>query len=345
MLFIMKRLCFIILAFIVYQLPSAQPSLINRKLFFSDDKIIEVTLTTDIKKLLTQKKLSAWQPASITMQLSDTSVISEVINVKPRGIYRKEYCNMASLMLDFKNPAAPRLSPLKKLKLVGGCTNAKANEELLLKEYLVYKIFSFISPMGFRVRLLHINYNDSKQKVRAYSQYAFLIEDIKDLAARNNCKEKRNTVFGLDDADRQQFNLVCLFQYMIGNTDWSVRQYHNIKLMVPKNDTLARPYVVPYDFDYAGLVDAPYAVPNEGLGITSVTERLYRGFARNMDELQANLNILKEKKDKIISFITDFPLLNVKVKRNMIMYLEEFYEIIDDKKSIRSVFITNARNN
>ena len=115
--------------------------------------------------------------------------------------------------------------------------------------------------------------------------------------------------------------------------------------MVPKNDTLARPYVVPYDFDYAGFVNAPYAIPNEGLGITSVTQRLYRGFARTMDELKANLNIFKEKKDTIMSYLTNFPLLNVKDKRDMTRYLEEFYEIIDDKNSVRSVFITNARTN
>lgn len=341
----MKRLCFIILAFIVYCQLSAQSLPVNRQLFFSDDKIIEVTLTTDIKKLLIQKKLSAWQPASITMQLSDTSAISENINVRPRGIYRKEYCDIASLMLDFKNPAAPRLSPLKKLKLVGGCSRGKINEELLLKEYLMYKIYNFISVMSFRVRLLHINYVDSKQKVRPYSQYAFLIEDIKDLAVRNNCIEKKNKIFGLDAADRQQFNLVCLFQYMTGNTDWSVRQYHNIKLMVPKNDTLARPYVVPYDFDYAGFVNAPYAIPKEDLGITSVTQRLYRGFARTMNELQVNLNIFKEKKDTIMFYLTNFPLLTVKDKRDMTRYLEEFYEIIDDKNSVKSVFITNARTN
>lgn len=341
----MKRLCFIILALIVYSQLSAQSLPVNRQLFFLDDKIIEVTLTTDIKKLLTQKKLPAWQPASITMQLSDTSAIIENINVRPRGIYRKEYCDIASLMLDFKNPAAPRLSPLKKLKLVGGCSRGKANEELLLKEYLMYKVYNFISVMSFRVRLLHINYIDSKQKVRPYSQYAFLIEDIKDLAVRNNCKEKKNKVFGLDAANRQQFNLVCLFQYMMGNTDWSVRQYHNIKLMVPKNDTLARPYVVPYDFDYAGFVNAPYAIPKEDLGITSVTQRLYRGFARTMDELQANLNIFKEKKDTIMFYLTNFPLLNVKDKRDMTRYLEEFYEIIDDKNSVRSAFITDARTN
>src|SRR5436190_6903761 len=230
----MRRLCFIILTFIIYhQSTSAQSLSIKRQLFFLDDKVIEATITTDIKKLRIKKKVSAWQPAGITMQFPDSSIINENISVQLRGIYRKEYCDIASLMLNFKNPAAPKLSPLKQLKLVGGCSSDKADEELLLKEYLVYKIYNFISPMSFRVRLLHINYKDSKEKVRSYSQYAFLIEDIKDLAARNNCREKKNQVYGFDAADRQQFNMVCIFQYMIGNADWSVRQHHNIKLMVP----------------------------------------------------------------------------------------------------------------
>jgi hypothetical protein len=342
----MRKLCFIALTFSSYHQPTLAQSLpINRQLFFSDDRVIEVTLTTDIKKLITHKNVPAWQPAGITMQFPDSSVINENISLQPRGINRKEYCDMASLMLNFKNPAASKLSPLKQLKLVGGCGRGKDDEELLLKEYLVYKVLNFISVMSFRVRLLHINYKDSKQKARSYTQYAFLIEDIKDLAARNNCVEKKNQVYGLDAADREQFNLVCVFQYMIGNTDWSVRQYHNIKLIVPKNDTLARPYAVPYDFDYAGLVNAPYAVPNEGLGITSVTQRLYRGFARTMDELQTTLNVFKEKKDVIIFYLNDFPLLSIKARRDMTRYLEEFYKIIDDKNSVRSVFITNARTN
>jgi hypothetical protein len=302
-------------------------------------------LTTDIRKLRTQKKVPAWQPCNITMRFSDTLVISEDIRVQPRGVYRKFNCDIAALMLNFKNTSSPKLSPLKKLKLVGGCRIGSGNEDLLLKEYLVYKIYNHLSVMSFRVRLLHINYKDSKQKYKPYWQYAFLIEDMKDLCARNNCVEIKKKVFARDGTDRQQMTLVNLFQYMIGNTDWSIPNYHNIKLMVPKNDTFANPYVVPYDFDYAGLVDALYAVPNEHLTITKVTERLYKGFPRTMDELQESLAIFKEKKDVIIFNINNFLLLNKRVKNEMIKYLEEFYEIINDRKLVHSYFISNARTN
>lgn len=339
----MRRLYYLIFTFILHYQVTSQTSPVNRQVFFLDDKIIEATLTTDIKKLRTEKKVPTWQPANITMQFSDTSVISEQISVQPRGIFRKNNCDIAALMLNFKTPTSLKLSALKKLKLVGGCSSNKNDEELLLKEYLAYKIYNFISVMSYRVRLLHINYKDSKEKARSYSQYAFLIEDTKDLADRNNCKEVKKRVFALDGADRQQFNFVCLFQYMIGNTDWSIRQYHNIKMMVPKTDTLAKPYVIAYDFDYAGLVNASYAVPNEGLDITSVTQRLYRGFPRTMDELQVNLDVFKSKKEVIMFYINNFEYVSARVKKDMTRYLEEFYDTIDDKKLVKTYFITKAR--
>jgi hypothetical protein len=157
-----------------------------------DDSLIEVTLTTDIRNLRTAKKVPTWQPATITMHFSDTLEITEQIRVRPRGITRKDICDIASLSFNFKDSLAPRLSHLKQLKLVGSCNMGNTNEEFLLKEYLVYKIYNILSIMSFRVRLLHVSYRDSKQKVKSYSQYAFLIEDMKDMADRNNCVEVKN---------------------------------------------------------------------------------------------------------------------------------------------------------
>ncbi len=130
--------------------------------------------------------------------------------------------------------------------------------------------------MSFRVRLLHITYKDNKQKAKSYSQYAFLIEDANDMAERNNCKEFKKAPFSQGPPNRLQMTLVDVFEYMIGNTDWSLANYHNIKLMVPKADSLTRPFVVPYDFDFTGVVDAAYAIPDGQFGNTTVKERVYR---------------------------------------------------------------------
>jgi hypothetical protein len=332
----MKKISFILLSVIIYQVVAAQ-SPVNRQQFFLDDRLIEATLSTDIKNLRSSKKKPLYQPANIVMHFSDTAVINEEIRVETRGQFRKENCDIASLMLNFKNQNSPKLSPLKKLKLVGGCRSSHKDEELLLKEYLAYKIYNFLTNMSFRVRLLHITYKDTRDKMKSYTQYAFLIEDMNDMAARNNCSEIKKVVKS-NALDSRQLALVCMFQYLISNTDWSIPNFHNIKLMVPKNDTLAMPYIVPYDFDYSGLVNAEYAVPNEQFTATTVTERVYRGFPQSLEELQVVLDKFKEKKEAIMYSITNFTLLGEKTKKEMIKYLDEFYDIINSKRSVRSTF-------
>lgn len=322
---------------------AAQSQQINRKLFFLDENVIEVTLTTDIKRLRTEKKFPTYQTAHIRMRFSDSTIISEEIQVQPRGEFRKANCDIASLRLNFKTPASPKLSPLKKLKMVGGCRPTPADDELLLKEYLTYKIYNLITIMSFRVRLMRVTYKDSKQRAKSYTQHAFLIEDMTDLAERNNCIEVTNRQFLTEETNRQQMTLVNLFQYMIGNTDWAVPTYHNMKLMVPKIDTLAAPYAVPYDFDYCGIVDAAYAIPHEALNISSVKERLYRGFPRTMHELEVAIEVFKERKSSIMYMVNNFSLLREKVRKDMAIYLEDFYKILESKRSVKALFIDNAR--
>ncbi len=340
----MKKFCCIIfLLALQHSLSFSQHSPLNSQVFFLDDNLIEVNFTTDIKKLRNDKKTPAYQPATISMKFSDTLTITETIRVEPRGVYRKQNCDMASLMLNFKNPSSPKLSPLKKLKFVGGCRSGSSYEELVLKEYLVYKIQNFLSPMSFRVRLLHITFNDSRGKVKPFTEYAFLLEDMNDLASRNNCVEIKVKNFFTEATNREQMTFVNLFQYMIGNTDWSIPNLHNMKLMVPKNDTLAKPLSIPYDYDYSGLVNASYAVPAEGLGIESVSQRLYRGFSRSYDELKVAIEVFKEKKESIMYYVDHFELCSTKCRKLITAYLNDFYETVGSKKKIESIFIMNAR--
>ena len=321
----------------------AQKQGIDRNLFFLDENLVEVSLTTDIKNLRSGKKAPKWQPASIEMKFNDTLIIKEQIALQPRGVTRKVICDIASLFLDFKTPASPKLSRLKKLKLVGGCRATRFDEELLMKEFLLYKMYNQLSVMSFRVRLLEVTYNDSKQKVKPYTQKAFLIEDIDEVAERNNCVEKNYQVYKAEQTNRRQIALVSIFEYMIGNTDFSIPNRHNVKLIVPKNDTFALPYPIPYDFDYAGLVNAPYAVPREELGISSVRDRLYRGFARTMAEIEPLVEIFNEKKETLYAMIMNFPYMKDGAKKEIITYLDGFYTILTSKRLIRETFVENVR--
>ncbi len=313
--------------------------------FFKEEKLLTVDLSTDLKKLTIEKKLETYQPATVTCHFPDSSVISESIRLSARGQFRRTECFVPSIKLDFKNESSPKLSPLNKLKLVVGCGVRADDERLILKEFLIYKMYNLLTEKSFRVRLLHINYKDTREKIKPYSQYGFLIEDVDKMAKRNKCNEVEKQVFRTERTDRDQMTLVAVFQYMIGNTDWSVPNYHNIKLMRTVADSISFPYAIPYDFDFAGLVDAHYAIPNQDLPISSVRERLYRGFPRSMEEIQRTLSIFRDKKEAIKDLIMKFELLNLRSRKEMVEYLDDFYTTIETNSLVKRIFIDDARNN
>jgi hypothetical protein len=313
--------------------------------FFLDEKVIDVSLSTDIKALQSQKGNDIFQDGMVTMRFPDSTVITEKVGISPRGVYRRNNCRIPPMMIDFRKNPSSKLSSLGKLKLVLGCNTGERDELLLLKEYITYKVYNQLENKSFRVRLLKVNYSDTKNKVKPFTQYSFFIEDDADMARRNNCKKKKHGQYLSEATNRDMMTMVSVFQYMVGNTDWSVPNSHNVKLIFDRTNDDALPYVIPYDFDYCGLVDASYAVPNEIIGTEKVTERVYRGFPRTMEELQITLDVFRQKKTPIFSLINDFGLLPQRVRSEMTNYLEDFYKTIENKKSVQSIFIDNARVN
>jgi hypothetical protein len=311
--------------------------------FFTDPGIVEISLTTDIGKLQIPENIEVYQEADITVRFPDNTSISEKMKMHARGKSRRINCAMPPIMLDFHTPTSPRLYPLSRLKLVVGCANSSVDEQLLLKEYIVYKIYNLFEEKSFRARLAKVTYNDSKGKMKSYTQYAFLLEDVDDMAKRNGCKASKKVAFAVDEADPALMNKVDIFEYMIGNTDWSVPANHNIKMIYPRNDEKAKVLTVPYDFDNSGIVNAYYAVPSEVVGTASVTQRVYRGYKRTMPEIQKTLAIFKEKRQSINDLVNGFDLFKEKTKKDIISYLNDFYKTIESEKKVQSIFIDNAR--
>jgi hypothetical protein len=300
---------------------------------FSDDEPINVTLATDLRLLSKSKGNGKFQNALFTCKLPDSTTVSEEILIQTRGHFRLENCALPSLRLNFRTPASPKLSFLKALKIVNAC-DVKANyEQLLLKEYLVYKMYNIITDMSFRARLLKINYQDLSGKKKPFTQYAFMLEDIDDMAKRNNCRELEIKNLPADKCHKEQMSIVDVFEFMIGNTDWSVIGNHNIKFITPRKDSTVVPYPIPYDFDFVGLVNAVYARPPEMLGIESVKDRLYRGCKRNIEEFQPAFKRYNEMKSKLYAVIINCKGLQSAHKKEMIAYLDSFYKIINNKTS------------
>lgn len=333
-------LCFF---FLTGQAIYAQSSSINRLRFFNDTSIVNATIATDMGKLLRQKKTGYQIQGTFITTLPDSTKINEPVLLVVRGHFRKDNCYLPPLKINFKFQKSSALHSLGSLKLVSTCKTSVTYDQYLLKEFLIYRIYNLLTDMSFHVRLLNLDLMDSSGKKKPISEHAFLVEDIRDVAKRNNCIESKKGIFVEETTDRRQMTLMGIFEYMIGNTDWGVPVYHNIKLIFSKNDSSKRPFIVPYDFDFSGFVNSDYAVPDEKLSINNVQQRLYRGFPRTMEELNEVLDIFKKQKDNIYALINNFDLLTSRSKKEMIHYLKDFFEIINDPQMVKYTFIENAR--
>jgi hypothetical protein len=329
-----------------FQMAKAQTSRIDRVAFFKDTSVIKLTLVANMNRVLVNHKKNGYNiKASLLTTLADGSPVNEPVVLDVRGHYRMENCYIPPIRLKFNNSEHSVFSTWKPLKLVSECKLSRENEQYILKEYLAYKMYNLLTDMSFRVRLMNLTFQDSAGKRKPITEYAFLLEDIKDLAKRNDCVEWKGAKRNTEGTHRKQMTLVAIFEYMIGNTDWAVSVNHNIKLIIPVKDTTGRPYAVPYDFDYSGLVNTDYAVPDERLEIDNVRQRLYRGYPRSMGELEEILNLFNQQKANIYALVNHFDLLTKSSKDEIIQYLDDFYATLSRPNEVKSIFIDNALTN
>ncbi len=231
-----------------------------------------------------------------------------------------------------------------KIKLVTHCRSRKDfYEQNLLKEYLSYKLYNLFTEECFRVRLVHLTYADTRGKVDTLEKMAFMIEPNQQMARRNDCEILKVKNIHQTRTNKHKTTVMSVFQYMIGNTDWSVWVLHNIVLL--KEDSTVLPIVVPYDFDWSGLVNPPYAIPAEFLPIESVRTRCYRGFCKPDAELQLALDEFKQRRDEIYQTCSSVPFLTEKELNKTIKYMDQFFKTINSPKAVEYEFHQNCRTN
>lgn len=324
---------------------SAQTVSIDKVKFFEDTSVLNVTIKTDMVKVFRQKdKTGAKFPANFSVRLDDGIQINEPIVLEIRGHFRKNFCYIPPLKVIFKNKKTSVLKPLGSLKLVNQCKTSELYQQYLVSELLVYKMFNLLTDKSFRVRLLNLEIIDSTGRKKTINENAFLMENDKNFAKRNNCTALKTDKIKYKLTDRPQMTLVDLFEYMIGNTDWGVSVGHNVRLFRSKNDSFPLAYVVPYDFDYSGFVNTDYALPPSNLNISSVRERIYRGFPRSINEINEALAIFKKQQENMYALINNCSLLTVKTKKNLTGYLDGFFDIIKKPDEVYRIFVENARS-
>jgi hypothetical protein len=343
----MKRILFFILVGTFACLLADAQKITSRKKFFTNEQIIEVSLTTNFGTLIGQKKDPVFQPATITWHNTDSlGDVTEPIRVRLRGNFRKDQCSFASMMFDFSDSTKKsKLNNLKALKIVVPCEWGSDDEQWVLREYLVYKIYQLFTDMSFRARLLKFKFDDNSGTFKPYKQFGFALEPIDDLAKRNGYKEvKEKRKVGTEETNRAHTTMVSIFQYMIGNTDWAVPPRHNIKLIDHKDSVaIGKPFLVPYDFDYCGAVNALYADPPPHIGIEKVTDRKYLGFPRTMQEIKDAIALFLKNEEAIYALIANFAPLKKAGKDELTLFIQDFYKEIKDEKNLQKIFIDNAR--
>ena len=309
---------------------------------FGNDKALELVIESDFKKFIREKDKDKYQDALLQHPLNDTTVVKRVVRIKPRGVFRKKYCSVPPIKLNFKHTDiyVNSVQQLEKMKVVSECKTSVSYEEYVLREYLVYKLYQLLSDKSFKVKLLKLTTVDiGSKKRKSNTSYAFLIEEVDDLAKRTNSEYLDIETASSEHVVEENMALIAMFQYMIGNTDWSVAGAHNLKLL--KEPQQQKAHAAPYDFDYSGLVNASYAVPTPGLGISSVRTRYFKCPCYSADVFRQTIEKFKQQKSRILAIIDDFPYVTGGSKNDMKNFISGYFKQIEGKNA-ENFFLKNC---
>ncbi len=322
----------------------AEPS--PPKPLFASDNVLEFTLTASLDALLRDRQdTETAVPATLALAGEAPETLAVAVSLRGNSRRKRHVCTFPPLRLTFAK-GLPELSLFrgqKKLKLVTHCRSSERFQQHVLLEYAAYRLLNQLTPESFRVRLVRIRYQepgDDKPLVR----YGFLIEDVDDMAKRNG-KRERN---GQKPVAPGQLTAsgaarTALFQEMIGNLDWSMtvgtqgdQCCHNSRLIGAK-DAETDLVPVPYDFDYSGLVNAPYAIPPEGIKVTSVRTRRYRGLCAHNDAVPAAAAAMQAQRSALLGVFDTVSSLDARTRQRSVDYVADYIDnrLQPDKVSSR----------
>jgi len=346
-----QTLCFNITLFALIVLlwscetdPTNQLNADESTLFSSMQQVdaLPLKVEADVESLLLRKSSVGKYPAKLSYPKNHKMVEWEV-ELSPRGNMRNKYCDLPPLKLEFSkedlinvgfNPA------FDDFKLVHTCKDDEEHRALVMREYLAYKLYNELTDFSFQVQLLDFSLEDSKGKLYKVASKGFLIEKDDELAQRLNGRVLKPTNVSRDALQADVFDMMSLFQFMIGNTDWFVYNLHNIKVLKVEGQLF--PIPIPYDFDYAGLVNADYAIPEKRLPVTDIKDRYYLGACRTHEELQPVFQKFKEKKEKMLIICTEFSPLPKPVREEITDYINTFFKILEDEKSCKKMIVQHC---
>ncbi len=313
---------------------------------FADEAPLAVTIEADFAALRGDRADSPDRPA-LYRAGSDSSLVELEGEIRTRGRFRLDpaNCSFPPLRIEIsaREGRGTLLDGIDDTKLVSSCRPGRDSyDQLVILEYLAYRTYGLLTEASFRVRRLEVTFVDTSGEHEPETRSAFVIEEDEELAARLDSElfelEEGRNLNPAGVESRSQLT-VSVFQYMIGNTDWSTVAGHNVELLSRGNAA----HAVPYDFDSSGLVNAPYATFDPDLGIRTVRERKYRGYCVNAFLVGLVLDDFRARREETLALWAAEPGLDDTSRAEAIRYLESFYEDIETNDRAERRFLRDCR--
>jgi hypothetical protein len=313
-------------------------------ILFEDDATLSVQLKGPLKTIIGNKKKEQEEPFVLTID-----GVVHTVWVSVRGNSRKRVCKFPPLRLRFEktDTKTSLFSGHNMLRLVTHCNKSEAAEENAVKEFIAYRILNLVTQASYRVRLLHITYIDTSRgpNEKKLVRYGFVTEPEQYLAQRMGGEIVRRLSVRRSSLNLDHSALVYVFQYLIGNTDWSLVKPDDEEICCHNGQLILRDsqlYYVPYDFDLAGLVNPRYAKPDPTLPSRRVTHRLYRGLCVPKDVLQVAVRQLKSQRTEIIGLLDQVPGLSSREVEKQTRFLEKFFVEAEDEDKLIDEFVAKC---
>lgn len=309
---------------------------------FEKDDVLLLTLETDIEALQADRGGSpSYHPATLTYQGQETEHTIG-IKIRARGRFRRDpfICDFPPLHYKFpKDTTLPQpFDNQSKLKVVTHCKK----DEYIYREYYLYKVYNMLTDRSFRVRLAEITYVDSKGKVPNMTRPAFFIESEKAMAKRNGeSPVDEDITLQADEVDQEALTMMHVFNYMIANRDFGVAARQNLKIITNGEE---RPMTVPYDFDWAGMVDASYTHKTGNTKSSYYERRRFKSLCRTEAEFQASFDKFRAIKDKVFDLYEQSPYMSKDGIKETLKYYKNFYKNINKSKVVQEVFIGSCNS-
>lgn len=322
---------------------SAAPAAPGDTPLFGSTELLRLTIKGPVTAIA-RSRSQVPQPGTVSVTGTAESL---PVMLSARGLNRRQpdICPFPPLKVQFTGDPPPQslFAGQKSLKLVSHCRNPASFQQYVLLEYATYKMFNALSPASFKVRLAQIDYVDDSGKP-VTSRYGFFIEDLRDVARRNGMQQARLPQrISEHSLSQRHASLYALFQHMIANHDWSMRAgpvgdecCHNSKMISPARGVAAGAIPIPYDFDFSGLVNTPYATPPDILKLSSVRQRKYRGYCIHNNAALAAAVQFRAAKPAMLAALAETPGLEERTRARAAAYLEGFFADIATDDGLRS---------